>query len=189
MTEHIDNNGWIRIFSKDPAAEPDFALLAHIARCEECRKLYEAGKQLKASLNAGNAADITYRTNTAAYRAVASDRGPQAAQAASGFLVIDIDRNGSDIFFDESSMAAEGFANKYALYTDDDGHRLVDSGDLLSASITGNKVTITLVDGEPCATVELVVPGPETECIALPGQAEFTLPDVPICTLKIQFGQ
>ena len=190
---HITQEEWTALFSTpDPPEQKTFACraLAHIASCPECALLYEKGRDAQTALRRYAASlqlSAPSEPLNSAYLAVASYDNRPKGQAVSGVLSVDIDIQGGRAVFVEDSLETAGFANRYAMNTEDGAARLEDDGGSLTLEAKGRSLKVFFSDPGVEASVRLITADGDTPLPLTGDTAQADLPDNDYCTLDIAF--
>ena len=192
-SRHITQEEWAAIFSTPGPLEKkafDCRALAHIASCPECALVYEKGRDAQAAVRRYAASleeSAPAGTRDSAYLAVASYDNRGKDQAVSGVLSVDIDVQDGRAVFVEETLETAGFANRYAMNTEDGATRLEDDGGSLTLEAKGCSLRVFFSDPGVEASVRLITADGDTPLPLAGDTAQTDLPDNDYCTLDIAF--
>lgn len=188
MHEHISKNEWIRFFAREMASGEKLSVLRRCAECETCRKLLQAGQDMRFALRSPTRDEIP-ASEEQAYRAVASPPNHSASKARRGYLAVCLTQAGNGFIFSDDSLETSGWGNRYALNLSPDQKEYLDDGGALNLAITGSRIELQLKDPEVYASAVLLTDGLDEQSAILAPDADFRLPEGGYCELEITFGE
>ena len=190
MAEHITANQWTRFFSGDLNDQDRMQVLLHAAECEQCRKLMEKAGDLRYALahrerTGADGADA----EAAEYRAVAGIHQRSGASGHTGYISVQLVREGEKYLFSQESPETSGIGNMYALNLSADRRSLLDDGDALSLRIGDDSIFLHINTDQISGCVHLLSELSDTPDLKLCPEMRLELPRSGWCELEIVFGE